>query len=546
MSGRRGSLRLWMRAAALGALGATLFALPRCSSSSGGSNDLGAAPSGTGGAYNYDAAAGGGAAGTSTGGSAPLPPEKELEGSYRAPVITGKYVWSANPQSGRVALIDATSLQVRTVEAGNGPTYLAAVPGHNGALANAAIVLNVKGNDATLLRVQSDGSIATKTLPTHADANSWAMGPAGHWAIAWSDARKVKNPDPTQGFQDITVIRLDSGKEASTQLSVGYRPTSVVFDKAGAHAYAVTDPGVSVVSLAGAAPSITGLVPVTDNPADKPASRDVTITPDGKLALVRRDGSPDVGVVTLSTGTRVTRTLAGNVTDLDLSQDGTRALAVVRSTSQVAVFPVPDIATNSSYDTVTIDGEQIGSVSLSPDGKVAVLYENAVDNDHVTILSLDSQSYLDHRTVSLKAPVQAVFVSPDAASALALQTTPAGSTKAGAFSVIPTTVVRAPRIEGTDAPPTAVAIAPSPSTRALVTVRDDDARRFGVYVVRMPSLQVDYVPLASPPIATGMVPAAGKGYVAQENPDGRITFIDLTDGSARTLTGFELAAQVTN
>ncbi len=544
MTGHRALGHVSARVAVLGALGAALFALSHCGSSA--SDAAGAAPYGAGGSFGDAAADSGFGATSSTGGSTPLPPEKELEGSYLAPVTTGKYVWSANPDSGRVALIDATSLQVHTVDAGFGPTYLAALPGQNGAAANAAIVLNVLGNDATLMRIQSDGSIGTKTLPTQADANSWAIGPTGHWAIAWSDASKAKNPDPTQGFQELTVIRLDSGQEAATELSVGYRPTRVSFAKDGKHAYAVTDPGISVIALDGAAPQVTALVPVTDNPADNPASRDVTITPDGSLALVRRDGSPDVGVVTLATGDRLTRTLPGNVTDLDLSQDGSRALAVVRSTSQVAVFKVPDIATSTNHDTATIAGEQFGSVSLSPDGKVAVLYENAVDNNHVTLLSLDSQSYLDHRTVDLKAPVQAVFVSPDAQNALALQSTPAGSTKAGAFSVVPTTVVRAPRIEGTDAPPTAVAIAPSPSSRALVTVRDDQRRQFGVYVVRMPSLQVDYLPLASPPIATGMVPAAGKGYVAQLNPDGRITFIDLTDGSARTLTGFELAAKVVN
>lgn len=544
MNGRLGFRSIASRVVLCGALGGALFGLSHCGSSS---SEAASGPFGGGGLAS-DAGASGGSGGMATGGTggAALPPEKELEGSYRAPVTTGKYVWSANPDSGRVALINAESLEVHTVEAGFGPTYLAAIPGQNGAVANSAIVLNVLGHDATLLRLQPDGSIGTKTLPTHEDANAWEMGPAGHWAIAWSDARKAKHPDPTQGFQDITVIRLDSGKEASTELSVGYRPTSVRFDASGTHAYAVTDPGISVISLDGAAPQVTDLVPVTDDPADNPASRDVTITPDGKLALVRRDGSPDVGVVTLSTGQRTTITLSGNVTDLDLSEDGNRAVAVVRSASEVAVLPIPDVITSSFFPTVTIDGEEFGSVSLSPDSNVALLYENAVDNDHVTILSLDSQSYLEHRTVALKAPVQAVFVAPDAQNALALEATPDGSTKAGAFSVIPTTVVRAPRIEGTDAPPTAVAIAPPPSSRALVTVRDDSSRQFGVYVVRMPSLQVDYLPLASPPIATGMVPAAGKGYIAQLNPDGRITFIDLADGSARTLTGFELAAKVVN
>ena len=41
-----------------------------------------------------------------------------------------------------------------------------------------------------------------------------------------------------------------------------------------------------------------------------------------------------------------------------------------------------------------------------------------------------------------------------------------------------------------------------------------------------------------------MVPAAGEGYVAQEHPEGRITFVKFSDGKVRTLTGFELGAKV--
>jgi hypothetical protein len=41
-----------------------------------------------------------------------------------------------------------------------------------------------------------------------------------------------------------------------------------------------------------------------------------------------------------------------------------------------------------------------------------------------------------------------------------------------------------------------------------------------------------------------MVPVARRAFVAQAHPEGRITFVDLETGAARTLTGFELAAKV--
>jgi hypothetical protein len=184
-------------------------------------------------------------------------------------------------------------------------------------------------------------------------------------------------------------------------------------------------------------------------------------------------------------------------------------------------------------------------VSVSEKGDVALLYTNATPNDHLTILkTAPGADYLAYRTVALKAPVKAVFPAPDSAHAIALLSPGEGSSKPGAFSVVPLAKDLPPKIQGTDAPPMSVAISPSPSTRALVTVRDDTTKVHGVYLARMPELHVDRISLASPPLAAGMVPSAGVGWVAQKYSEGRITFINLADGTARTLTGFELGAKV--
>jgi hypothetical protein len=59
-------------------------------------------------------------------------------------------------------------------------------------------------------------------------------------------------------------------------------------------------------------------------------------------------------------------------------------------------------------------------------------------------------------------------------------------------------------------------------------------------------MQEDFVELASPPAAgaTGIVEGAGRGFVAQTHPEGRITFVDLKTAQAHTITGFELAARI--
>ena len=161
---------------------------------------------------------------TGTGGAGGAPPEVEVEKAFEAPVATERLVWAANPKTGRVAVIDAKSYQVKTVAAGEGPTFIAAIPGKE----DRAIVLNVLSNDATYFTQKSDGTIDQKTFQVAPRANSWAISPDARIAIAWTDVTRIKNPDSIDGFQQISVIDLDTtapGSRAPVR-TVGFRPAA--------------------------------------------------------------------------------------------------------------------------------------------------------------------------------------------------------------------------------------------------------------------------------------------------------------------------------
>ena len=132
-----------------------------------------------------------------------------------------------------------------------------------------------------------------------------------------------------------------------------------------------------------------------------------------------------------------------------------------------------------------------------------------------------------------------------AASAIVFQKPIQGSVKAGLFSGVPTLQKRAAKIVGTDAAPSALAFDDA-GEYALVTVGSEQSAVHGVYRLRLDTLQEDFVALASPPApaATGIVGVAGRGFVAQTHPEGRITFIELDTARAHTITGFELAARI--
>jgi hypothetical protein len=563
----------WLRCCA----GLVLGVASGCSGMSSGSNvgAPGEFGGSTGSAGSGGDGTGEGTPDASTGADgAPSTPELELDSTYQAPVSTGRFIWIANPTSGRVAYVDATSLVVKTVEAGNGPTTVAAVPDASGG--DQVVVLNALSNDATVLR--TDGTTLTsRTIPgIVAGANRLVVSPHGRFAIAWIDGRQLANARSTQGFQTLTVIDLAPGDAATahTTLAVGFRPASVSFSTDERRAFAVTEDGVSIVALDGAAgPRVGNNVALDADPTASADTRDVSITSDGRFAVVRREGSNTVGVADLGSGALTALALSGPITDLDLTDDGTRAVAVVRQTSEVAVIPLGAAApTPADVTHLTITGETIGQTVLTAGGAIAVLYSNAVASERIIVLSL-SATPPTWRTLRVHAPVLSVIATADGRGAIVLHPAdtsvgPAGSgapgvdgggadargdagvaseststPKAGAFSLLPLDGTHPALIQATDAPIQVVAVSPA-SDRTLITVRDDSKAIFAAYLGQFPTLAVQRYPLASPPVAAGVATTARRGYVAQQHPDGRITLIALNSGDARTLTGYELGARV--
>jgi hypothetical protein len=601
------------------------------------SDESASAPRESAGAYYPGTGGGGGSSGADfgmpgAGGASAIvaPPEQQVEKAFEAPVATGKYVWSANAQTGQVARISAETYQVVTASAGSGPKYVAAVPARASAAdggaqsADQAIVLNEFSNDATLLTATTDTTITKRTYRVAAGANAWAVSPDGKWAIAWTDAKRVTNADSTQGFQTISVIDLrqvsttvsSSGIDESSRLIVGYRPVSISFAKATSRAYAVTADGIDVIDLVAAGgpariktlkwdmactqlaapdagapvpeagppvPEAGPPVPEAGPPADAevadggdgsadaapdaavvvqaeaappvvaqpeaaaPApsgTPDVTITPDGSYAIYRREGSADVVAIDLSTDGCSRLTLGAPITGLGVTAAGDKAVAVLRSLSQMVVMAVPTLAISAQK---VIEGETVGSVVIAQDGKTVVLYTNALAISRMTVVSLGATT--TYRAVELHAPVLAVYPTPDATYAVILHKSFGGTafTKPGAIGVVPLAADLSGIIQATDAPPQYVAIAPD-SKSAIVSVRDDAKNIYAIYRPRMPSLDIEKMTLASPPMSVGVVGGINPpaGFIAQEYAGGRITFIDLEQPEivARTITGFELGARV--
>jgi hypothetical protein len=316
--------------------------------------------------------------------------------------------------------------------------------------------------------------------------------------------------------------------------------------------FVITEDGVSLVRFAEAkAERVAPFVPIGDGAAT--ASRDVSVTPDGKYALARRDGSSQIQLVDLATRASKTLDLKSPVTDLDLSPDAQFALAVLRDTGTVVRLPLPGGFTDDSQRrAIKIEGETVGSASITPDGKTAALYTTAAKIERLVVLDLDGATA--PQPVRLKKAVRAVALAPDSHTAVVVHTKDAGNPKdpnidveamidrSYGYSVVDLRSGFA-KLQLTDAPVGELAITPDAS-RAFVLLRDDaQSIRIAQRIDLSSFLVTDFL-LGSPPVSIAALPDSKRMFVSQQHPEGRISFIDWVSGGMESVTGFELNGRI--
>lgn len=494
--------------------------------------------------------------------AADVPPETEEQRSFELPQAGARYVYVANPRRDSVAVIDSRTLAIQTVEAGDGPTQLATIPGRD-----EAIVLNVNSRTATVLRTTEAGT-RTVQLPVVAGANAIAVAPGGRHAVVYLDTSQPNQGVPAGSFQDVTVLFLDSGMERSLQLSVGFRPLSVTFSRDGARAFVITEDGVSILALGSlTGPTIVPNVSIDDVPvidgdagvdagaprAGAMSARDVSVTPDGRYAVARVEGSSALRLVDLDARSARVLDVGGAVTDLDIAPDGTFALAVVRAQSRVLRIPLPEgFARPEAVREIPLAGEFVGSVTIAPDGRRAIGYTTALATERAVEIDLAGAS--QPVALRLRKTVRAVAFSPDSRSALFVHGVATGSpTEPGidletridrsfGYSLYDV-AARFIKLQITPADVGPFALTPD-GAYAFVLLRDDRAGVATAQRVSMRSFTVQDIALGSPPRSVGAVPETMRVFIGQEHPEGRITFVDWNTGALQSVTGFELNARI--
>ena len=476
-----------------------------------------------------------------------LPPE--LENPNEAPPAVGKkYMYVAVAKQDRVVKIDSVSLQVRAIKVGQDPGALRTITGQD-----VAVVLNRKSSTATVIRGRTDGKDDLTTLKTAPDLNNMAISPDGTYAIAYFDLSLSKGAiSAKQNLQDVTLIKLEKGKEQAVILTVGFKPTGVQFSKDSKTAFVVAEKVISIIDPAKATKSaIMPTVPLLKDPLKEPKPAEVLVTPDGKLAVLRQKGQSMVRAVDLSTKAITDLTLNGEPTDLDITKDGKVAVAVLRDKAEVVIIDLPgDLSPTPQLDTISVGSYTAGQSELTSDGKYAFFFTNAVSQEVLLMADLSTRKLKVHQ---LQKGVRQILAAPDGKTVVVLHNkiygTPSNQDsletyidKSYGFSLFSLSLSFAKlQLTGTD--PGKVAFS-SDSSAAYMLLNDAARGIRTVEAMDLSSFLVKSVTMGSPPVSLGVLQSTNKVYVAQDHALGRVTFVDMKTNNTQTVTGFELNSQV--
>jgi hypothetical protein len=498
---------------------------------------------------------------TDAGPDAP-PPETEIKLSE--PSSSRHYVWVAMTDEDRLAEIDGANLQVTSYAVGDQPKILATLPN-----TDTAVVLDSINAAATVVHGAPDDTAVKELYPTLPNLNRLATVPGGRYAVAFFDLDKAiqdAGGDPgavehVGSFQDVTVLAVGNGEQKSIDLTVGFRPRDIQSDAAGRYAFVITNDGVSVIDLpliVTGGPTIVPPVPITDDIFGDTSGLEVQVLASGLHAVVRQPNLAKLRVVSLlgsTAGDGTDITLPAVPTDIDLAPDGKRIYAAYRDPAPG--LSIIDLSVDPLHPTITtldLAGGTGGSLVLSDDGTRGLLFTNATLDERITVVELAKPGF-PHHTYPLQKAVLTAGFDPTGTKAIILHArAPGDPATATSFDEY---IDRKPgysafdiatgfaKLEITDVDPKSFTFATG-APRAYVTLDggDTEGALTAVQQIELDSGVVRTIELGSPPAAIGILPDSNKIFVSQRHPLGRVSFIDITSGDVRTVTGFDLNSQI--
>lgn len=475
-------------------------------------------------------------------------PEEEMALNAKAPQASEHYVYIAATSRDSLVRIDADTLDIRVIPVGGQPTTVATIGGED-----VALVINSGTQDLSIVRSTPDDDEVT-TLDTLPNVNAISVSPDGDYAIIYYDQALAAPADPVGDFQTVAVVSLTKNKEEVSFVSTGFHTSAIYFHESKPTAYLATDDGVAVIELDKVKEGgITPIIAMTEDPLEDPSLREVLVTEDGAYAVVRSLDKAQISVVELNSGDLRAVAIAGLPTDVDLIPAADRVLVILREQGLAYVADLEGIVKEKedALTEIDISGSQAGAAVITNDGSRAVLYTTVGGVTAVALLDLNSKTY-NWKSFPVQKGVIGVAVSQQGSSAVVFHEVEAYAAEASAMDK---TLAESNgftlfnldsgyrKLIQTDHRFTEylfVTDDEEDDLSAFVLTPDPAGFSHQLQIADLSTYLVEQIPLTAGPTSMVYVPLSRKVAVAQEHPNGRITFVDIDSGKTYSVSGYEL------
>ncbi len=471
-------------------------------------------------------------------------PEQEVALNYIVPQGAGRYVFIPDEAGDSVVIVDSETLEIRTVRVGSRPFHLVSLNTEN---ETTVAVLNLNSDDVTVVRMDETGTIDTTDISVRPDTNALAPSPNGRFVIAYHNPLYVPVSGAPGTDQEISVLDITLGKEKSFSMAVGMRPWKVEYNEDSTRAFVVTEGGINVIDLENL--SSTGRaspVSLFESGTYNSQTADIEITPDGSLALGRKsDSNIFVAAPLDGSGEMRTYALPSVPSDLDISEDGSFGVLVMRDQGSIALFdlPLPEDETANPFEYISLEGRTAGLAVLSSDGNRILLYTtasaNSIDRRRLTLLSRtdsewDINSAVLERSILAVAAVNTKDGAAETAVVMHEKASVSENEKPFGYSLV-TLPEMMTKLQQLSTEPGQLLLTPDGAKGFLLLPNSSAVEKMD-----LDSLIVNQLALSSPPTAAGYAASTNKVFIAQNHTAGRMSFIGVDDNSLKTVTGYNL------
>jgi len=469
-------------------------------------------------------------------GSSPSTTSNQINYQLSSPAATDKYVFVANTTNNTVAKIEESTHVITSIPVGMMPTIVDVTPDNK-----TAVVFNSGDYSVSLIDISTD---TVSTLPVDMYDNNMVLSPSGNVAITYFDPSKSSSfaANPTRNFNEISIVNIISG--TSTLVNVGYLPYMIMFTADGSKAIAVTTSMLSVIDLNNS--YVVTRYQLVNPLLQKIVPSSLKLTSDGRFALAVIQNSSDIVIQDIINGNQTILALGPTVTDIALTIDSSRAIAVNEGNGSLSYITLSTFSVTTQYT-----GLDINHIVVSPDGKGAMLYTNSPTTttsagESVYVLSFTDGSIQSYPVIkAVNSVIMVPFTTTTGiSSAIIVHTGPGGSSSDPVqqffFNHYAITM-----FDMTTGVATPVALVSAPTLFAVsndgvygyAMMPDTDAVAILNFVTQL-STGV-YVP--STPTFIGVMPGTHTAYIGETYPLGRLSFIEPDSSTLlSTVTGFEL------